>query len=48
MKKYKIGIELFGQCIYITVEAVSSPAAQALAIDKLQRCKKLAKEVIEL
>lgn len=48
MKKFRIGFELFGQMTWITVEANSRTAAQAIAHDKMKKAKKNIKEVVEI
>ena len=48
MKKFKIGFEIFGQMTWITVEAGSRIAAQAITYDKMKKSKKAIKEVIEV
>jgi 16S rRNA G966 N2-methylase RsmD len=48
MKKFRIGFEVFGQMVWITVEAGSRTAAQAIAYDKMKKSRKMIKEVVEL
>lgn len=48
MKKFKIEIEVLRQKVYTTVEAVNKTTAQAMAYDRIKKCKKEITDVIEL
>lgn len=48
MKKFKIEIEVLKQKVYTTIEAGSRTAAQAMAYDRIKKCKKEITDVIEL
>lgn len=48
MKKFKIEIEVLRQKVYTTVEAVNKTTAQAIAYDRIKKCKKEITDVLEL